>query len=260
MAENAIGITKGVESWTFQENHVERHMDNAAYEAAHPDDTLVLAGPPRKSSVNGGTGTGPNAGDGKDIGSLLAIGMLQSVQFTQSKPTQPMMAIGSGRSFFVSGKAQTQWNIARLFVNGRNLLRVLYHNAVAAKVDVSKFDDQAATANNSQYFINLDSELYYVPFGLAAFFRNKAHDAVGGFYCELSMINSYAVGMTAGQNMILENVSGMADRLLPFSLSSIANAGAPHGGVSRKLFDAMLGFANPTAPNGSAAGSKFADF
>lgn len=245
---NPIGITKGVNSWTFQEAHVERHMDNAAYEAAHPDDTLVLAGPPRRDSLNGGSGTTP-LGGGAGVGSLLAIGMLQSVQFTQSKPTQPMMAIGSGRSFFVSGKAQTQWNIARLFVNGRNLLRVLYHNAISAGVDVSKFDDQAALKTDSQYFINLDSELYYVPFGLAAFFRNKAHSIVGAFYCELSMINSYAIGMTAGQNMILENVSGMADRLLPFQLSSVAPGIAPHGGVPPATFDAMLGFTAPTSPS-----------
>jgi hypothetical protein len=253
LANNPIGITTGVETWKFQEHHVERHMDNAAYEAAHPDDTLVLAGPPRRDSLNGGTGA--NAGGGQGVGSLLAIGMLQSVQFTQSKPTQPMMAIGSGRSFFVSGKAQTQWNIARLFVNGRNLLRVLYHNAIAAGVDVSNMDDQAALRGQSQYFINLDSELYYVPFGLAAFFRNKAHAIVGAFYCELAMINSYAVGMTAGQNMILENVSGMADRLQPFSLTSAAQGVYAHGGganAQRAQLDSMLNFANESPPGNGA--------
>lgn len=237
---NPIGITKGIASWKFQERHIERHMDNAAYEAAHPDDTLVLAGPPRRPA-----NTAQSASEGID--SLLAIGMLQSIQFTQSKPTQPMMAIGSGRSFFVSGKAQTQWTIARLFVNGRNLLRVLYHNAIAAKVEVQKMDDQPALTAQSQYFINLDSELYYVPFGLAAFFRNKAHGVVGAFYCELAMINSYSVGMTAGQNMILENVSGMADRLLPYSLTDVlaidpAPHGAPNGKDYSKLLDTMIDF------------------
>jgi hypothetical protein len=236
---NPIGITRGVNSWVFQEHHVERHMDNAAYEAAHPDDTLVLAGPPRFATIQ-------NLAASEGVGSLLAIGMLQNVQFTQSKPTQPMMAIGSGRSFFVSGKAQTQWSIARLFVNGRNLLRALYHNALAAGVDVSAMDDRAALQKNSQYFINLDSELYYVPFGLAAFFRNKAHDVVGSFYCELAMINSYAIGFTAGQNMMLENVSGLADRLLPTSLTDVATVGSyAHGGVPRQTLDAMLDFAAP---------------
>ena len=248
---NGIGITKGVENWAFQDNYVEREMDNAAYSAAHPDDTLVLAGPPRKGTIaNGGSTQSP--------GSLLAIGMLQSVQFTQTKPTQPMMAIGSGRSFFVSGKAQTQWTIARLFVNGRNLLRVLYHNAVnGSGMDVSKFDDPAAKSAKSNYFINLDSELYYIPFGLACFFRNKSHDLVGSFYAELAMINSYAVSANAGQNMILENVSGLADRLLPLELSQIAGAtgrDAWNTAIPRSTIDKLLDFTGPNSHNSPAGG------
>lgn len=239
---NGIGITTGVESWKFQDNYVEREMDNAAYSAAHPDDTLVLAGPPRKGTVV------PNAASvAAEKGTLLAIGMLQSVQFTQTKPTQPMMAIGSGRSFFVSGKAQTQWTIARLFVNGRNLLRVLYHNAVKGGIQVQNFDDPAAKSATSNFFINLDSELYYVPFGLACFFRNKSHDLVGSFYAELAMINSYAVSANAGQNMILENVSGLADRLLPLELADVATGG---GKIPRSTVDALLDFGTTPAPLG----------
>ena len=49
----SLGITKGVTSWRSQRNNVERHMDNAAYTSAHPDDTLVLAGPPRFSDEIG---------------------------------------------------------------------------------------------------------------------------------------------------------------------------------------------------------------
>lgn len=247
---NGIGITTGVESWKFQDNYVEREMDNAAYSAAHPDDTLVLAGPPRRGTVN------PNASSTVNPGTLLAIGMLQSIQFTQTKPTQPMMAIGSGRSFFVSGKAQTQWTIARLFVNGRNLLRVLYHNAVKSGIQVQNFDDPAAKSANSNYFINLDSELYYVPFGLAAFFRNKAHDLVGSFYAELSMLNSYAIQANAGQNMILENVSGLADRLLPLELSTIATGA---GKIPRSTIDAIMDFSAPTLPDGTTQAGMVED-
>jgi hypothetical protein len=132
-------------------------------------------------------------------------------------------------------------------VNGRNLLRVLYHNAVMGSgMDVSKFDDPAAKTSNSNFFINLDSELYYIPFGLACFFRNKTHDLVGSFYSELSMINSYAVQANAGQNMILENVSGLADRLLPLEIVEIA--GAPRAdGIPRKTIDALLDFTGTSA-------------
>lgn len=248
MAGSGIGVTTGVQDWDFQNSHVERMMDNAAYSAAHPDDTLVLAGPPRYLSAKFEQTSG--------LGTLLAIGMLQGFQITQSKPTQPMMALGSGRSFYVSGKAQTQWNMARLFVNGRNLLRVLYHNAVAGNLQVQNFDDPAARDATSGFFANLDSELYYVPFGLACFFRNKTHDLVGSFYAELCMINSYAMGANAGQNMILENVSGLADRLLPMNLTNIAGN---NGKVPRATVDAVIDFVAGTKTGVPAAGTTTID-
>lgn len=236
----ALGVVKNFDTWKFQESYVERVMDNAAYTAAHPDDTLVMAGPARRSSLKEG-----------GAASLLAIGMLQAVNFTQTKPTQPMMAIGSGRSFYVSGKAQTQWTMGRLFVNGRNLLRVLYHNAVAGGVDPALFDDIASdsSASSKKYFINLDSELFLIPFGMGAVFRDKTHGFCGGFYAELSMITSYAIGWNAGQNLVLENVSGMSDRLLPFGSDTPAGKRSHAGGgagITASSIDAVLNFVDGT--------------
>lgn len=233
-------VVTGVGDWQFQQSYVERVMDNASYTAAHPDDTLVLAGPARKPGAVNGTGAN----------SLLAIGMLQSIQFSQSKPTQPLMAIGSGRSFFVSGKATTQFSIGRLFVNGRNLLRVMHNNAVAGGLKASGFDDPASLQDNSYYFTNLDSELYYIPFGLGCLFRSKAHDAIGGFYAELCLLNSYGVSVNAGQNMVMESVSGMADRVLPYTA-----AGATQAVNDRATLDGILNITTPapTNPSGETA-------
>ncbi|RLI85480.1 MAG: hypothetical protein DRP01_06135 [Archaeoglobales archaeon] len=229
-----LGITKGVTSWDSQSHTVERHMDNAAYTSAHPDDTLVLAGPPRFDDVR--------QEDVSGWASLLAIGMLQTFQVTSQKPTQPMAAIGSGRAFFVSGKSQTTWRIGRLFTNGRNLLRVLSHNCVAGDVQVQNFDDPPVPVpegrNLTNFYINLDSELYYVPFGLGIMFKDKMHDVLGAFYAELCMINTYTLGFTAGQNMIMEDVGGMCDRLYPFVPSMVMGE---H--VDRKTVDAVIGFA-----------------
>lgn len=232
----APGVVKSFDTWKFQESYVERVMDNAAFTAAHPDDTLVLAGPARLTGIASG------------FANLLPIGMLQAVNFTQTKPTQPMMAIGSGRSFYVSGKAQTQWTMGRLFVNGRNLLRVLNHNAVAGGINSALFDDPATDVNpaGQKFFINLDSELFLIPFGLGTVFRDKTHGFVGGFYAELCMITSYAVGWNAGQNLILENVSGMSDRLLPFGSNTLSlSIERPHAGgnpITAVNIDEILGF------------------
>lgn len=237
-----IGIARNLSTWQFQDTYVERVMDNAAYTSAHPDDTLVLAGPSRSTGANGSDTTGS--------ASLLAIGMMQNMNISQVKSTTPVMAIGSGRSFFVSGKAQGNGSIARLFVNGRNLLRVLYHNAQSSDLNVGAFDDKPAATTQSQFYINLDSELYYVPFGLAAIFRTKAHDFVGGFYAELTMIQSYNISIQAGANMIAEQVSFMFDRLMPYGAASLAKAGT----VNRATLDAIAGFTDPdlntaTAPS-----------
>lgn len=228
-----LGITRNLATWSFQDHYVERVMDNATYTSAHPDDTLVLAGPARVGNVD-------IAGTALSTKTLLAIGMMQNMQINQVKSTQPVMAIGSGRSFFVSGKAQGNGSIQRLFVNGRNLLRVLYHNARAGSLEVQKFDDPAATKFQDQFYINLDSELYLVPFGLGTIFRTKSHDFVGGMYAELTLIQSYNISIQAGSNMIAEQVSFMFDRLMPFGADSTMAANVP-----KATLDAIGGFIDP---------------
>jgi hypothetical protein len=131
-------------------------------------------------------------------------------------------------------------------INGRNLLRALYHNAVeVAGLSPELFDDPASLARTSQFFINLDSELYYIPFGLAVIMRTKSRTLVAGCYLELCMINSYGSQIQAGQSMVAEMVSGMCDRILPFQASdSIAGI----EGNGRAAMDAVLGLAGNTFP------------
>jgi hypothetical protein len=222
-------------TWKMQDNYVERIMDNAAYTAAHPDDTLVMAGPPRVPLPK--TGTTEQGTDKSLQKQLLAIGHLQTVQFQQQKPTQPVMAIGSGRSFFVSGKAQGQATLGRLFVNGRNLLRVLHHNARQNDLPVEAMDDRAANRYKSQFYVNLDSELYLIPMGLGVIFRDKIHDLLGGFYTELVMITSYAIAFSAGQNMILEQSNLVFDRMLPFFETDVMKYDVP-----KATIDKVMGF------------------
>lgn len=210
MADYSPHAVKSTSDWTFQQSYIERLMDHAALSSAHPDDTLVLAGPPRYLKQVP-----------EDIHkNLLPIGMVQTMQVTQQKPTTPMQAVGSGRSFFISGKAMGNASIARLFVNGRNLLRVLYTNALQNGIDATLFDDPAVWINKySKFYANLDSELFLIPFGIAVFFRDKLHNEIGAFYLELCHINNWAIAVSAGQNMVMENVNMMFDRLVPISTS-----------------------------------------
>ena len=174
-----------ITNWNPQNSCIERLMDNAAYTSAHPDDTLVLVGPARKSNAT-------------NFSDLTAIGMLQQMQVNQQRAVQPVQAIGSGRNYFLSSKPSVNFSVGRLFAKGPNLHRALYKNII----------------------FNMDSELFLIPFGLVVAFRDKAGSNLGSFYIESCMIASYSIGIAAGQNVVMENVNGSADRILPINLST----------------------------------------
>lgn len=232
-----IGVTKSLGTWRFQSHHVERPLDNATYDAAHPDDTLILAGPARKGVAVPGR---------ESARTLMAIGMLQAFSMSSQAPVAPVMGIGSGRSFFLRGKSQSTWSMARVMINGRNLLRALYHNAVEVSgLSPELFDDPAAETSRSQFFINLDSELYYIPIGLAVMIRTKSRTLVAGAYLELCLIGSYGTQISAGQSMIAESINGSCDRILPFQASDSIGSLTSNG---RASMDAVLGIGSTAFP------------
>jgi len=212
-----LGTTKSYLDWhNSVDTNIERLMDDATYSSAHPDDTLVIAGPPRLPKNTSGA-------DGI-YGAMAAVGMLQNISINQQKPFQPMMAIGSSRSFFVAGKAQGSAQVQRLFMNTDNLLRKLYAASQAAGVatDFSGEDDNpAGDSTNENYLINLDSEFFMVPFGLGVIFKNKARSGIGGLYMELCVIPNFTVSVQSGTSMIMEGVSLFFDRVVPLPVAGI---------------------------------------
>jgi len=197
----SLKVTSSLDSWDVQNGCVERLTDNIAYTAANPDDALVLVGPPRLQTTPTAQST------------LYPIGMLQQFQFSQGRQVSPMQTIGSGRAYFTAGKSTVQWSAARLFAKGPNLLKALSMNAKAQGLDLNKFGERPIGPNTPNFAVNLDSELFLVPFGMQIVFRDKSNNSLGAVYLELCMIQSYNLGLAAGQNYMMENVSGMADRL-----------------------------------------------
>jgi hypothetical protein len=215
MATPTPNAVTAASNWNFQNSYVERLMDHSALTAAHPDDTLILAGPARYLTSSSHIATE----------SMLPLGMVQNMQITSQNPVIPAQAVGSGRYFYLVGKPNHGANIARLFVKGRNLLRALYTNAILAGVDPSKFDDRAMWASQDEMFVaNMDSELFKIPFGLAVYFRDKIHDSLGALYMEACLLTNWSLGVTAGQSMIMENVNVISDRIIPINASAFGSA------------------------------------
>lgn len=238
MANYPIGVTKSLSTWNAQRNQVERITDNATYDAANPDDIILLAGPARRA-VARTERTSPRT--------LRSLGLSTTFGMQTSVPVTPMMALGSGRSYYLRGKSQSSWSLQKVLMNGLNLLRSLYHNAVeVGGLNPDLFDDPAAYegAPNSNVFLNLDSELFYIPFGLAVIMRAKSRTMVMSCYLELCIINSWGIQMGAGQAVVMESVSGFCDRVLPFQASDAMESPT----VGRNLMDAVLGLAPDTFP------------
>ena len=220
----ALTTVTNIDQWNPQDACIERLMDNAAYTSAHPDDTLVLVGPARYSSLG--------AGEAANVGSLKPVGMLQQLGVSQQRAVQPLQAIGSGRNYFLAGKPMVQFNIGRLFAKGSNLYRALYQNIMSTATQQSfNPKEPPATPDNPHVIFNLDSEMFLVPFGIAVAFRDKSGASLGSFYIESCMLASYQINVASGQNVIMENVSGSADRILPINLgSSVSNFFKTEGG------------------------------
>lgn len=239
------GVSRNISSWDVFNSFVERNMDTSPYSAAHPDDVLVLAGPPRLDSIQPGATNG--------VGSLLALGQLQSVQMSSQLPTQPTKSIGSTRKFFLKDTAMNQLNLARLVMNGRNLTRAVYHSAVEAGIDVGDESVIGTPASysgrdNQQFWVNLDSPIYRLPVGLGFLLKDRGGTSIGGMYCEVCHMQSWQLAFASGQSAVVENCSFLYDRMLPFGESSQVGALAA-------LFDAALDLAGNTAEEKSRVGA-----
>jgi len=210
-----MALTKrtGISQWNPQSDCIERIMDNAAYTSAHPDDTLVLVGPARFATTGDESAT--------NTSNLLAVGMLQQMQVSQQRSVSPLQAIGSGRNYFLAGKPMVNFSIGRLFAKGPNLYKALYRNIMNdEKISGFNPSEPASSKGYSDGIFNMDSELFLVPFGIAVAFRDKSGGNLGSFYIESCMISSYSIGVAAGQNMVMENINGSADRIFPIDLAT----------------------------------------
>ena len=181
------------------------------------------------------------------LDTLLPLGMIMNFGYQAGVPSQPIQALGTGRAFGVRGKASYSWSCGRLVVQGRNFLRAIHTAAVRANIDVSKFEDPAATNQTSTFFMNLDSELFYIPFGLYVVISDKSRTVQAAMALEHCHITGYSLSISAGQAMIMDNVSGWCDRVLPLPVETIFRTeGAP---TVETVRSDVLGMPAITAPD-----------
>ena len=223
-------------TWKAYDQWIEVNADKAAYTAASPENALVLIGPNRKPTT---------------ITGLTPIGLLQNFTVGQNINWQAQMMIGSGRTFFLAGKAPGNGSITRLFTSSSTLLGALYKNINAVVTGPSSLSaanalESPAYEDTPNIMFTMDTELLKIPFGMACLFRDTVKNFIGGFYVESVVIPNLNLGFAVGQPAIFETVNIMFDRVVPFDIASgfmsenTITAGVAVPSTTQTAFDAAI--------------------
>lgn len=234
-------------NWNWAAENVQSEIKNG--ENVSSESALILAGPSRLEHLS-------DDGSGTFLGSsnsLLPIGVLSNISFTQNRPVQKLFEIGSKRSYFIPGRNFAQFNASRILFYGPSLMRVLYALAperlvarlgtplnidpdsngqgVASLPEYDKLFQEGElksvpgyggtnNEDNRDFFIDITSELFTVPFGMCVILKTAQDKPYGAMYLEDCYLESHQMGLDSGQVVIAESVSGQMDKITPIQLAT----------------------------------------
>ena len=215
-------------NWDFYNNHV--HNDNLQGKFISAETTLVAAGFPSMEA--------PPAADEAAQAALEAayaavypIGLLETIGVQQSKQIQRIFEIGSARSYFIPGRVIGSFNLGRTFFNGNSLLRALYAHAnvelVAPGVSVEPLISEAESLGQipllrdpgyNQFFIDMTSDLFARPFGMAIYCKDSLGETSNAFFMENCYVQGHQITISSGSVLIMEGASAQFERAVPIKM------------------------------------------
>ena len=226
-------------NWNFHKFRVQQELTGGQF--INAESTLIAAGPPYLS-------------DATDIegDSVYPIGLLETFGLQQSRQLQRIFEIGSSRSYFIPGRTIGSITLGRTFYFGPSLLRVLYAywkgtaegEDVASSVSIGMepkvypmTPEQYATSGGQELLsgdqkrslfrnpgygfllIDLASDLFAQPTGMAVYFKDANTDTLGGFYLEECYVQGHQMTVSSGSVLIMEGASLQYDLLVPIDLA-----------------------------------------
>lgn len=233
--------------WRWASENVQTEIKNGEFVSS--ESSLILAGPSRLSYLSA-TGSGTFLGSSN---SLIPLGIVANFSQVQNQPTQRMFEIGSRRAYFIPGRMFGQFSLGRMIFYGPSLMRLLYalapdrlvsklgtplnidpdsngqgvaqlpeYNKLFQLEELQSLPGYGGTANedNRDFYINLSSELFRIPFGLCVVLKTAQDKPYAAYYLEDCYIESHQMSMDAGNVVIAENVTGQFDRSVPIQLAT----------------------------------------
>lgn len=220
-------------NWDFHKFRVQQELTGGQF--VNAESTLIAAGPPHLTDATSIEGD-----------SVYPIGLLETFGLQQSRQLQRIFEIGSSRSYFIPGRTIGSITLGRTFYFGPSLLRVLYAYwkgaaedgpiGMGAASDYSTAEKYAASgdsplldytqgkdlfrkAGHGFLLIDLASDLFAQPTGMAVYFKDANTDTLGGFYLEECYVQGHQMTVSSGSVLIMEGASLQYDLLVPIDLA-----------------------------------------
>lgn len=216
-------------AWRFRQFHLARDVGGKNQgQFMTSEATLIAAGPARLSDMGG------------SLENITPIAICDNVAVNQNKMLQQIFEIGSRRSYFVSGRTTMSAAISRPMFNGPSLLRLL----TASTGDHEDLDNAAGYSsvnggdpaienatftqdsiqNDSTLYIDLQAEIFDRPLGLMFYMISQRNKPYGAMYIEDANVQAHAFNLAAQAMTVVENVSLMADKIVPVALTNVSVA------------------------------------
>ena len=190
---------------------------------------------------------------------VFPIGVLENVGLSQSKQLQRIFEIGSSRSYFIPGRTIGSVTLGRVLYHGPSLLKVLYahykqsaagalnfmNEGKGAKINVGGVEIPSPNATLldlpqlqkelhrvkfnpgfDDLWMNLASDIFNQPTGIAIYFRNQLDMTLGAVYLEECYVQGHQLSISSGSVLLMEGVSLQFDQVRPIRMQ-LAGAGQP---------------------------------
>lgn len=234
--------TTDFSNWDFSNFHVQQELQGGQFVSA--ETSLIASGPPSLSANPPFTDVPSSA-----IGSVYPIGLIENAGISQSKQLQKIFEVGSSRSYFIPGRVIGSVSLGRIFYYGPSLLRVMYayYYNNANNINVGTEDPSAkitledgsqavsplarlldtgtqqyhklhVSPGDDYFYVNLASDLFNQPTGLAFYFKDANFNSVGAFYLEQVYTQGHQFSISSGSVLVMEGASAQYDRIVPIKL------------------------------------------
>ena len=206
-------------------------FDDDPNNVASSEATYIFSGPPVLSPT--GSYKGASGGSATILQLLEPLGAVQQFSLQEGKQVIPFRELGSKLQRQAVGYGQYSASMARVLTRYGNLAFGLYawlynylslvHKEANPSLDLALVPGE----EGKKHYISPESELFNIPFGLLCVTGSAGGDVISAQYLERCYLQGGGDAKSAGQSLIVENVSILVTRPVAFVDRTTGNTTIP---------------------------------